>query len=165
MSFNTNTFSLERLILSSLAMCWVIQGSPRTFLFLSTTHRLILWRQNQNSCSTMMVEGNFFFISLYVRVEVPCLPIPNLALHKVYVFTCIAQNRFRELVGTGNLGSRVVDLQHRCAMCHIMLCKIKRTLCILRNGVVNFAGMMWIAFGSKWHAEILFGGTKQQWAL
>ena len=50
-----------------------------------------------------------------------CLPIPSLALHKVHVLACIAQHHLGGLVG---MGSMVISLQYRCAMCHTMLCKI-----------------------------------------
>ena len=58
---------------------------------------LISSRQNQNSYSTLLTERNFFFILLCVKVGMSCLPILSLALHKVIVLACIAQNLFVEL--------------------------------------------------------------------
>lgn len=57
----------------------------------------MLSRQNQNSSSTLLVEGNFFFVTLYVEAKVSCLLTMALALNKVHVSAFIAQHLLIEL--------------------------------------------------------------------
>jgi hypothetical protein len=61
--------------------------------------RLMSSGQNQNLYSTLLVERYSFFNPLYVGAGVPCLPVPILELHKVYVLACITQHLLAELAG------------------------------------------------------------------
>ena len=125
MSSSSNTFSLKRSIPIFTGHRLNNIGQSKTYFFqLPLTQHLILSRQNQNTCSTLLLEGNFF-VSLYIGAEVPCLPIPTLKLHKVRVLVCIAQYHLAEF---GGIRKQVVNLQHRCALCHTMLWKIKGLL-------------------------------------
>ena len=73
------------------------------------------------------------------------------------------------------LGFRAVNLQHQCAMSHTMpyiiqwllyACYFFRSVWA-RKGVIQFVGLIWVAFGTGCRVEIefSFGGTKQNFGL
>ena len=74
------------------------------------TQRLMSLGQNQNSYSTLLVERNFFLSPLYIGVGVPCLLLPTLELHIVFVMACNAQHRLAEL--GGNLAMYQLETKH-----------------------------------------------------
>jgi hypothetical protein len=84
------------------------------FLLVATHTTFDIVKANQNTCSTLLLEENFFFVSLYIGVEVPCLPIPTLELHKVQVLVCIAQYHRAEIWWHHEIGS-----QSPTSMCYV----------------------------------------------
>ena len=143
----------------------------------------IFWPFTQHLMSSMAKpnashcwwKGDFFFLSSYIGVEVPCLLVPTLAqspcngLHCPTSFGRVGWQPYNV-----PLVIRVVNFQHWCGMYYTMPCIIQGLLCAclllfpcgwMRNGVVHFVRSMWVTFNIGWQFQFLCGETKQLCAL
>lgn len=110
-----NTFSLEIVIPIFIGHVLVNNiGQPQNIFIFVATHACCCHSKTNTLCFTLLVEGSFLFISLYMRIKVPqCLLVPTLVLHKVHVMACVAQHLLVELGWQPynvQLGIRIVNL-------------------------------------------------------
>ena len=108
-SANTSSFNTLVPIFTSQVLGTIGQSNTYFFLLPLTQH-LMLLGQNQNSCSTFLVERNYLFGPLFIGACVPCLPLPTLALQDVHEMSCIAQHQLVELGGNVPLRSNILGL-------------------------------------------------------
>ena len=146
-------------LLSSRPCVWYYRPVHNIFIFVATLTLLDIAKANQNPCSTLLVEGEFFFIFLhwtggvmfgnshFGNAQSPCngLHCPSFL------------GKFGLEHDKVPLGIRLVNVQYQCGMCRITPCIIQGLLhaCFFgprfwaRNGVFHFVGSMWVAFNTR----------------
>ena len=163
-----NTFSIEILISTFIGHDLGTIGQSITYSFLlPLTHPLMSSRQNQTMCSTFLMEGNFFYISLYVGVKArhAChfgiAQSPCNGLHCLTTFGRVGWQPYNV-----PLRMRILNLQHRCGICHTMPCTISRTQCELHSALRGKCSFLWISLQDLCHwpwTSTVGNSFKLQW--
>lgn len=97
-SLSVNTSFIKRFVPIFISHVLGTIGRSNAYSFLlPLTQCLMLLGQNQNSCYTLLVKQDVFFLPLYVGVGIPYLLVLTLALHGVFVLAYMTQHLLAEL--------------------------------------------------------------------